>query len=750
MDELLPPAVATLLFQGGDALPAFRRERLIERARDVHPSIRSVGGRWVYFVRVGDAATSVLDPLGRLLDASLVEPARAAAMLDCGIVVMPRLGTVSPWSSRATDIARNCGFEAVSRIERGILWSVTHAGSARHDSLRMLATSGLLHDRMTQRALFPRGSAGSEADPEAHLPDAGVEALFVRGPPVSHSTVPLRANGSARLVEVNHALGLGLEQRELEYLRTRFSDLGRDPTDAELMMFAQVNSEHCRHKIFNATWTIDGIERERSLFEMIRHTHACHPGDVLSAYRDNAAVMRGNDASWFVPDRDSGRYSTEPGRVDILMKVETHNHPTAISPFPGAATGSGGEIRDEAATGRGARSKAGITGFSVSNLRIPGFVQPWEHDVGRPAHIASALEIMLEGPIGAAAFGNEFGRPALGGFFRTLELDPARLGAADATRIPRSYGYHKPIMVAGGVGSIRADQVQKSDFPPGARVVVLGGPAMLIGLGGGAASSSASGSGDEDLDFASVQRENPEMQRRCQEVIDRCWQLGTDNPILSIHDVGAGGLSNALPELVDSSRRGGRFELRAIPCDDPAMSPLEIWCNESQERYVLAIAADRLADFAALCERERCPWADVGEATRDRVLEVHDDEFDAVPVSMPMSVLLGDLPRMHRDTVRAPCASGELDTQEIRIEAGLERVLRMPAVADKSFLVTIGDRTVGGLVARDQMTRPLAGPGGGLRGHAQRLPRPHRRGDGDGGSAPRSRYSIRGPLREWR
>ena len=563
---------------------------------------------------------------------------------------------------------------------------------------------------MTQRA-WPAGELFSgDAGP-----GAGVQAIFLDGAPPAHSTIALGTDARAALDDANASLGLALGSGEIDYLQARFHALGRDPTDAELMMFAQVNSEHCRHKIFNASWTIDGVGRERSLFEMIRHTQARSPGEVLSAYRDNAAVTGGHAASWFVPDPGTGRYSAVPGRVEIVMKVETHNHPTAISPFPGAATGSGGEIRDEAATGRGARSKAGLTGFSVSNLRIPGFVQPWEHAAGRPAHIASALEIMLEGPIGAAAFNNEFGRPALGGYFRTLEVDLARVaarrdGAPTGSRRAQVYGYHKPIMIAGGVGNIRADQVHKRAVPPGARLVVLGGPAMLIGLGGGAASSAASGSGDESLDFASVQRENPEMQRRCQEVIDRCRQLGADNPILSIHDVGAGGLSNALPELVDGAGRGARIELRAIPCDDPGMSPLEIWCNESQERYVLAIDPARIAELAALCERERCPWAEVGEATRHRHLEVRDALFDSTPVSMPMSVLLGDLPRMHRDAVRAPPARGAFDTRRLDVEEALERVLRMPAVADKSFLVTIGDRTVGGLVARDQMVGPWQVP----------------------------------------
>ena len=737
MDAPAPPVTAILLFRGRCALPAFRRERLVERARACVPSVTDLDAHWVYFVRSGDISAWIVERLEQLLDASFIVRDRAHAVLDATIVVAPRPGTISPWSSKATDIARHCGLADVSRIERGVAWSIAQTGDNLCETSGTLAGSGLLHDRMTQCAI-PAGAFLSEAAG----PEVGMKSIFLDGTPPSHSTITLGTGARRALEDANASLGLALSSGEIDYLRVRFRELGRDPTDAELMMFAQVNSEHCRHKIFNASWTIDGVEGERSLFEMIRHTQACNPGEVLSAYRDNAAVARGHAASWFVPDPYTGRYSTVPGRVEILMKVETHNHPTAISPFPGAATGSGGEIRDEAATGRGARSKAGMSGFSVSNLRIPGFVQPWEHDGGQPSHIASALEIMLEGPIGAAAFNNEFGRPALGGYFRALEIDTARIGtasgrgvetpgrqadSADAAGIggdggpgvaaqggdpggARVFGYHKPIMIAGGVGNIRADQIQKSDIAPGARLVVLGGPAMLIGLGGGAASSSASGSGEEALDFASVQRENPEMQRRCQEVIDRCWQLGAANPILSIHDVGAGGLSNALPELVDGAGRGGRFELRAIPCDDPAMSPLEIWCNESQERYVLAIDPGRIADFAALCERERCPWAEVGEATRRRRLEVHDADFESIPVSMPMSVLLGDLPRMHRDATRLPPVRGAFDTSRIEIGPALERVLRVPAVADKSFLVTIGDRTVGGLAARDQMVGPWQVP----------------------------------------
>ena len=715
MDAPAPLVTTVLTFRGGCVLPAFRRERLLERVRAREPSVTGLDGRRIYFVRGGGVPARIVDRLERLLDASLVPRGRAHAVLAGTIVVAPRPGTISPWSSKATDIARRCGLEGVSRIEHGVAWSIAHIGGDPCKIRSSLRGSGLLHDRMTQCA-----SPGRAFLPDDPGPGAGTEAIFLDGAPPSHRTIALGTDPRGALEAANASLGLALGPREIDYLQARFGELGRDPTDAELMMFAQVNSEHCRHGIFNASWIVDGVGQERSLFEMIRHTQECSPGEVLSAYRDNAAVMRGHPAGWFVPDPRTRRYSAVPGRVEIVMKVETHNHPTAISPFPGAATGAGGEIRDEAATGRGARGKAGVTGFSVSNLRIPGFVQPWERGHGRPGHIASALEIMIDGPLGAAAFNNEFGRPALGGYFRTLEIDVARATGEAGGDAPsggparggagRVYGYHKPVMIAGGVGNIRADQVRKSAIAPGARIVVLGGPAMLIGLGGGAASSISSGGGDEALDFASVQRGNPEMQRRCQEVVDRCWQLGADNPILSIHDVGAGGLSNALPELVDGAGRGGRFELRAIPCDDPAMSPLEIWCNESQERYVLAIDPGRTAGFAALCERERCPWADVGEATRSRLLQVHDAEFASVPVSMPMPVLLGDLPRMHRDAVRVPPVRGRFDTRGIEIGPALERVLRMPAVADKSFLVTIGDRSVGGLVARDQMVGPWQVP----------------------------------------
>ena len=483
-----------------------------------------------------------------------------------------------------------------------------------------------------------------------------------------------------------------------------FARLKRDPTDVELMMFAQANSEHCRHKIFNASWIIDGEPRAESLFAMIRHTHAVSPAGVLSAYRDNAAVIEGTRAERYFPDPHTGIYAASEEPVDILMKVETHNHPTAISPFPGAATGSGGEIRDEGATGRGAKPKAGLTGFSVSNLRIPGYERPWESDFGRPARIASALDIMIEGPIGAASFNNEFGRPAICGYFRTFEQQAAGDGAQ------RRRGYHKPIMIAGGLGNIRRAHVEKADVPVGARLVVLGGPAMLIGLGGGAASSVGSGSSSADLDFASVQRGNPEMQRRAQEVIDQCWALGAKNPIALIHDVGAGGLSNAVPEVAAHSARGARIDLRAIPSAERSLSPMELWCNEAQERYVLAIAADAVPAFAAIAARERCPFAVIGDIDATGNLVVADPLFASEPVDMPLDVLLGKPPRLTRDVTSLTPERRRFEPAGIALREAAYRVLRLPAVADKTFLISIGDRTVGGLISRDQMVGPWQVP----------------------------------------
>ncbi|PIE36645.1 MAG: phosphoribosylformylglycinamidine synthase, partial [Gammaproteobacteria bacterium] len=499
-------------------------------------------------------------------------------------------------------------------------------------------------------------------------------------------------------------LGLALAADEMDYLVDSFVQLDRNPSDVELMMFAQANSEHCRHKIFNASWVIDGEPQAESLFGMIRNTYRCGGENVLSAYSDNAAVVRGPVAGRFYPDAQSGEYDYSRESIHLLMKVETHNHPTAIAPFPGAGTGAGGEIRDEGAVGRGSKPKVGLTGFSVSNLQIPNYTHAWEQPYGKPARMVSALDIMIEGPIGAAAFNNEFGRPNLCGYFRTFEaLVPGVNG--DEVR-----GYHKPIMLAGGYGNVREEHVAKGEIAVGAKLIVLGGPAMLIGLGGGAASSIASGAQAEDLDFASVQRQNPEMERRCQEVIDRCWQLGDNNPIAFIHDVGAGGLSNALPELVKDGGRGGRFALRNVPNDEPGMSPLEIWCNESQERYVLAVQPEDLPRFADICERERCPYAVVGEATEALHLSLGDTQFNNAPVDLPMSVLFGKPPKMQREVARMQVKQQPLRLAGIDAADALEKVLQLPAVASKNFLITIGDRSITGMVHRDQMVGPWQVP----------------------------------------
>jgi len=599
------------------------------------------------------------------------------------LLALPRFGTISPWSSKATDIAHNCGLEAVRRLERGVAYYLASDSPLTEEDIA--AIRPLVHDRMTESLV-----AGME--------DAA--RLFERHEPAPVATVPVVSGGRDALVEANGAMGLALSDDEIDYLVEHFQRSGRDPTDAELMMFAQANSEHCRHKIFNADWVVDGEAQPKSLFQMIRNTHAKSPEGVLSAYRDNAAVIEGWPAERLMVEAGSRRYGFVQEDVPILIKVETHNHPTAISPFPGAATGSGGEIRDEGATGRGAKPKAGLAGFSVSHLRIPGFEQPWEAGgPGKPDRIATPLEIMIDGPIGAAAFNNEFGRPNLAGYFRTFEQPVGGV----------LRGYHKPIMIAGGLGNVRPDHVHKVDVPPGSKLIVLGGPAMLIGLGGGAASSMSSGESTEDLDFASVQRGNPEMQRRAQEVIDACWSLGEANPILLIHDVGAGGLSNALPEVIDHSKLGGRIELREVPNDEPGMSPMAIWCNEAQERYVLAIPPERMDEFVAMCERERCPWACVGETTERRQLVVSDRHFANAPVDMPVNVLLGKPPRMTRD-VRRVARDGDALPDSLDLREAAYRVLRMPSVADKTFLITIGDRTVGGLTARDQMVGPWQVP----------------------------------------
>ena len=676
-----------LLLPGASALSPFRHAALAERLRQVEH--RAVLGRTGY-LHIIDVASRSGDDLpavaGLLRQSGLPEFCREDELAEGSwLFVAPRAGTISPWSSKATDIARRCGFDAVRRIERAVAYEVSGIGAIEARA----AVAPLLHDPMVEAV---------------HESIAELASLFTRPAPRPSTTVDLLGRGRPALVEANVVLGLALADDEIDYLCARFSELGRNPRDVELMMFAQANSEHCRHKIFNASWTLDGEAQPHSLFAMIRNTHRVSPEGVLSAYADNAAVVAGPEASRFGPFRADGAYLARREPVHLLMKVETHNHPTAIAPFPGAGTGVGGEIRDEGAVGRGSKPKAGLTGFSVSNLRIPGFLQPWETDNGKPARIASALDIMLEGPIGGAAFNNEFGRPNLCGYFRSFEQRVVDEHGNTTLR-----GYHKPIMIAGGFGNVSAEHVAKPPFAPGTRLLVLGGPAMLIGLGGGAASSMASADGQEALDFASVQRQNPEMERRCQEVIDRCWQLGDANPIAFIHDVGAGGLSNALPELVKDGGCGGLFSLRAIPSDDSGMSPLEIWCNESQERYVLAVGAADLARFLAICERERCPVAEVGEASAERLIRLTDDHFGDHPVDMPMDVLFGKPPRMHREDRRRITPRRPLGAAPTAAEA-LDRVLALPTVASKKFLITIGDRTVTGLVARDQLVGPWQVP----------------------------------------
>jgi len=622
------------------------------------------------------------EELARLKDLLGIAPTLAPAPEGELILVTPRLGTISPWSSKATDIARHCGFDTIRRIERGIAYTV------KKSTVVGRGLAGKLHDRMTESVLESFDAA---------------EQLFHHVAPQPLTTVDVLTSGRAALIAANGALGLALSEEEIDYLVENFMKAGRNPTDVELMMFAQANSEHCRHKIFNASWTVDGVDQPLSLFAMIRETHKAHPVGTVVAYSDNAAVIEGAKIKRFYPQAD-GSYCYVEDTTHILAKVETHNHPTAISPFPGAATGAGGEIRDEGATGRGAKPKAGLCGFSVSDLKIPGYEQPWESAYGKPDRIASALDIMIEGPLGAAAFNNEFGRPNLAGYFRTFEQ------AFDGAM----RGYHKPIMIAGGVGNIADRHCFKEKFPPGTCLIQLGGPGMLIGLGGGAASSMSTGTNTADLDFASVQRGNPQMQRRAQEVIDRCWQMswqmGDGNPILAIHDVGAGGISNAMPELANDAGRGARFDLRAVPSEEPGMSPSAIWCNEAQERYVLAIAPGRLAEFAAICERERCPFAVIGEATDERQLVVKDDHFANRPVDMPMDVLLGKPPRMHRNASRKAVAMPALDLSSIDLQTAAFNVMRLPAVASKGFLITIGDRTVGGMTARDQFVGPWQVP----------------------------------------
>jgi phosphoribosylformylglycinamidine synthase len=673
-----------LILRGAPALSAFRHGKLLEQLTSKVPAVTGLYAEFAHFAEVsGVLSADEEQVLARLLKYGPSVPVQEPS--GRLFLSIPRFGTISPWSSKASDIARNCGLAKIQRIERGLAYYV----SGELNAAEAQQVADLLHDRMTQLVLDNL---------------EGASALFSHAQPKPLTAVDILGGGRAALEKANVELGLALAEDEIDYLVTSFNGLGRNPHDIELMMFAQANSEHCRHKIFNASWDIDGESQDKSLFGMIKNTYQMHNEGVLSAYKDNASVIVGSVAGRFFPDPETRQYGATQEPVHILMKVETHNHPTAISPFSGASTGSGGEIRDEGATGRGAKPKAGLTGFTVSNLNIPGFEQPWEVPYGKPERIVTALDIMIEGPLGGAAFNNEFGRPALTGYFRTFEQ------AIQTPRGEEVRGYHKPIMLAGGMGNIRADHVQKAEITVGAKLIVLGGPAMLIGLGGGAASSVATGASSADLDFASVQRENPEMERRCQEVIDRCWQLGDHNPIAFIHDVGAGGISNAFPELVNDGGRGGRFELRNVPNDEPGMAPHEIWSNESQERYVLAVSAVDFERFKAICERERCPFAVVGEATEEAHLTVTDSHFANTPVDMPLEVLLGKPPRMHRSAAREAELGDDFDASTLAIDEAVTRVLHHPAVASKSFLITIGDRSITGLVARDQMVGPWQVP----------------------------------------
>lgn len=682
---------------GARALSDFRAARLLAALQRVSSNIEAVSGRFVHFVHTSRELTEAEKTrLGSLLDyGDAAEDVRG----DVTFMVVPRLGTISPWASKATDIVKNCGIEGVMRVERGTVFSLQTSASLTDDE--KAAAAAALHDRMTESVVAE---------------DFPAEQLFVELEGRPMATVALVEEGRPALERANVDMGLALSEDEIDYLTDAFTKIGRNPTDVELMMFAQANSEHCRHKIFNARWTIDGADREETLFGMIRQTHKMAPQGTITAYADNAAIFEGAEVTRLYPRPGSGN---EFGRVferademtHTVFKVETHNHPTAISPFPGASTGSGGEIRDEGATGRGARPKAGLCGFTTSNLNLPELPQGFENDTdtvtgeksdakyGAPARIATPLSIMTDGPLGGAAFNNEFGRPNILGYFRTFE---ANVGG---TR----YGYHKPIMLAGGIGNIRDDQTKKDVPPAGSLLIVLGGPGMRIGLGGGAASSMTTGSNSEALDFDSVQRGNPEMERRAQEVIDRCWSMGEENPIIAIHDVGAGGLSNAMPELADLSGKGATFDLSKVPVEESGMSPLEIWCNESQERYVIALDPTKIDIFRAFCERERCPFAVLGTITEEAELKLTRPN-DTSAVDMPMEVLLGKAPRMHRDVKHADKALKPFTAEGLDVAKAVTDVLRHPTVASKSFLITIGDRSVGGLVSRDQMVGPWQVP----------------------------------------
>lgn len=686
-----------LSIKGASALSHFRKQKVLSALQHVCPECNDVSARYIHFVELdqalNDAETATLEKLleyGPAIELDILENATE-------YLSIPRLGTITPWSTKATDIALHCGLNKIKRLERGVLWQIRCNDEFDQQNLMQVIETVLI-DPMTEMLL---------SDPNK------AEHIFDHARPAPFNTIDILAGGLPTLQRANKEYGFALSDEEQRYLVEQFTRLQRNPTDTELMMFAQVNSEHCRHKIFNADWTLDGEKQSHSPFKMIRHTHAENGENTLVAYHDNAAVIKGATAGRFFPDPQSGNYAYTEEPVHISIKVETHNHPTAISPFPGAATGSGGEIRDEGATGRGGKPKIGLSGFSVSNLRLPGLPRSWEQGFSSPGRIADPLQIMLEGPIGGAAFNNEFGRPNLCGYFRSFEHSTRDdLPGANTSR----RGYHKPIMLAGGLGNIREQHIEKQRFDAGAVLIVLGGPAMLIGLGGGAASSMASGASSEGLDYASVQRGNPEMQRRCQEVIDTCWAMGAQNPILWIHDVGAGGLSNALPELVEDSGRSGHFRLRKVLNDDPGMSPMQIWCNESQERYVLAVAPEQQALFERICQRERALYAIVGEATDDSKLVLSDAHFETDgkaephPIDLPMDVLFGLPPKMAINATRQAPDLTPLDLPRKNIQESLLEVLRHPTVADKTFLISIGDRSITGLIARDQMVGPWQVP----------------------------------------
>ncbi|QOL48843.1 phosphoribosylformylglycinamidine synthase [Massilia litorea] len=699
-----------LILPGSNALSVFRSQRLLTQLQAAAPAIAAVQARFVHFI---DSAAPLSIDDTQQLTAMLTYGEPVPETLYEGstveFFVIPRLGTISPWASKATDIAHNCGMRHVHRIERGVAYTLVLKSGILGSSIgapkkladeELAQVAALLHDRMTETVLR---SADEASRLFQELEGKPLEAIDVLG------------QGREALLRANTELGLAMSIDEIDYLYEAFTRAKRNPTDVELMMFAQANSEHCRHKIFNADWIIDGVKQDKSLFGMIKNTHQLQPKGTVVAYSDNSSIMEGAVVTRFFP-RPNGEYAPLTELTHTLMKVETHNHPTAISPFPGASTGAGGEIRDEGATGRGAKPKAGLTGFTVSNLLLPDAQRPWENaaDVtqpgekgeapvyGKPERIASPLQIMIDGPLGGAAFSNEFGRPVLGGYFRTYEQNAQAAGGV--------YGYHKPIMIAGGIGNISDQHTFKNDIPPGSLLIQLGGPGMRIGMGGSAASSMATGTNTADLDFDSVQRGNPEMERRAQEVINGCWQLGKDNPIISIHDVGAGGLSNAFPEIVNDAKRGAIFDLRKIQLEESGMAPKEIWSNESQERYVLAILPDNLDLFASLCERERSPFAVIGVATEERQLQVVDPLAGNKPVDMPMDVLLGKPPKMTREVEHVKRALPAIDLTGIELEEAARRVLLLPTVADKSFLITIGDRSVGAMTVRDQMVGPWQVP----------------------------------------